>query len=227
MENINFLDDSNQIERWEEIKSKFSSLFDFKAGFDPNQPRNPDGTWGNGGGSWHKVDVEKTVKMHHENGGSTIDPLTGKDMAFTPGAYSVVINLDRTWNPEKIGENLTKENMEAFLERNKDLFEAGGKLFGSWYGADPGQPEELWLDVATIVYNREKAIELAKENNQIAIFDLENMEVIETGGSGKYNIFIMNVKGNKTEEEKKRAWEAWANYMKRIHPSKPKTGEKK
>jgi len=105
--------------------------------------------------------------------------------------------------------------MAAYLEKNKDLFKAG-KFFGSWYGHDekiPNDPDQLWLDVATIVYNKKEAMDLAKANNQISIFDLENMEEIKTGGSGKYSVSIMRTKGPKTAEEIKRGWAAWGRYM--------------
>ena len=211
---------------------KAERLMEAKAGFDPNQPRDDDGQWSRSGG-WHKIDIDSVVKSHLENTGSTIDPLTGKDMAFTPGAFSVSINKDRTWNPATIGENLTKKSMAAYLEKNKDLFMTGKKVFGSWYGHDekvPNDPDQLWLDVATIVYNKKEAIDLAIENDQISIFDLENMVEIKTGGSGKYNVFIMGTKGPKTAEEIKRAWAAWGRYMantnKKVDPEETEETEK-
>jgi hypothetical protein len=191
-----------------------------KAGFNPNQTRNEDGTWGNEGGSgdlssWSNLNINQEIDDHYsdmEDQGSTFDPITGENLAGSKNSFSVSINPELTFNPDIIGENLTSENLTAYLENNKDIFLEGNTAVGTWYGSEPGGASELWLDVATIVQGRDEAIKLAIENNQVAIFDLENMRPIQTGGTGKSR--DMNTKDKKQDKA------AWADYMRTIMASR-------
>lgn len=203
-------------ERW------LSGKKSLKAGFRPDQPRDQSGRW-TSTGSWHKINLKDQVSNHHKYDGSTYDPISGKDLAYSETElYSVSIDPELTFNPENVGDNLTEEMLNNFLEENKELFLQGGKAVGSWYGADEGEPVELWLDVATLVTNREEAIALGKKHNQVSIFDLKNMEEIKTGGTGKSNVFVMRTKGKKDVGRQN-----WADYMKKVTKGRKKSSGKK
>jgi hypothetical protein len=205
-----------------------------KAGFDPSQQRNPDGTWGHQAApaepgdvsgdpeplsNWSALNPEDQMKIHYsdpEMQGSTFDPITGANLAGTKNSFAVAISDQLTWNPETVGENLTSENLTAYVNNNKSIFTQGGTAVGSWYGADQGDPKELWLDVITIVKGKEKAVQLGRDNNQVAIWDLENGVEINTGGSGKWKLITMETKNSKKYQEN------YYNFMKRVHSKKKK-----
>ena len=167
-----------------------------KAGFDPNQARDESGKW-TSGGAWHKIDIKEQVASHKKYGGSTFDPMTGESLAGSKGLGSVALFKERS---VILDVDLTEEILAKYIEDNKDLLSLsdGRYSVGTWYG---GNPKQLWLDVA-FVTDIQAAIKLGKEKNQVAIFDLENLEDIDTGGTGKQNIFIMESKKNKKKFDK-------------------------
>jgi len=201
--NITKLDEEQAwIDQEKEIQKLADELYgtSTKAGFNPNQQRNPDGTWG--GGEWHKIDLKQQVDGHFKYGGSTYDPKTGKDWAGAKGMASVALFKERS----SIGNinDLTPEKLNAFIEKNKDILNAkkGKFAVGTWWGSEDGKPKQLWLDVAFVTTLKE-AIELGRETGQVAVFDLEKLEDVPTGGTGKYNVMVMDVKrGNKKKFDK-------------------------
>lgn len=180
------------------VKSKSSVLINgkTKAGFKPTQARDQSGKWSSGG-SWHKIDIKEQVNSHKEFGGSTFDPRSGESLAGSKGLGSVALFKERS---VILDIDLTEEILAKYIEDNKDLLSLpdGRYSVGTWYG---GEPKQLWLDVA-FVTDIQSAIKLGKEKNQVAIFDLESLEDVPTGGSGKSNIFVMATKGNKKKFDK-------------------------
>lgn len=149
-----------------------------KAGFDPNQARDRSGRWTDGGGSWHSIDVDKQTKSHTENGGSTFT-MDGKNQAGAKGMASVATFPERSVTLQ--GE-LTSDALNDYIELNRDLLEGNSNYeVGTWYDSETGV---TWLDIITVT-DVEEAKRLGVEHNQIAIFDLENMNEISTGGTGE------------------------------------------
>lgn len=69
-----------------------------------------------------------------------------------------------------------------YVRANSDLLTKKNNALGGWYDTED---KKLWLDIVTLVKDQEKAIELGKEFNQKAVFDLEEFEEIQTGGTGE------------------------------------------
>jgi hypothetical protein len=117
-----------------------------------------------------------------DQGGSTINAVHG-DLGGREGNYSVSIFPEFTWvvpgrliTPEQVAE------FEARL-RAKGINPATPNLsIGTWYNP---ATNETQFDLAITTTNRERAIALGFQYNQIAIFDLGNFSDIPTGGTGE------------------------------------------
>lgn len=81
-----------------------------------------------------------------------------------------------------IDGDITAEDLESYVESNKDLFEGNEDVLslGTWFDAKEGK---TYIDVAATL-DRDIAIDLGKQYNQKAVWDLKKMEEIDTGGSG-------------------------------------------
>ena len=78
--------------------------------------------------------------------------------------------------------DISAEDLEAFVKDNNDLFEGNEDVIsvGTWFDANDNK---TYIDVAATV-DKEVGIELGKQYNQKAVWDLKNMEEIDTGGTG-------------------------------------------
>ena len=127
-----------------------------------------------------KYSSAKQVENHfedQENKGSTFT-LDGVNQAGQDKT-SVSIFPERS----KIVEgDIAAEDLDAFVRDNNDLFEGNEDVIsvGTWYDSESNQ---TYIDVAATV-DREIGIELGKQYNQKAVWDLKNMEEIDTGGTG-------------------------------------------
>jgi len=131
------------------------------------------------------------LQLIHDNGGVTYNIAKG-NMAGTPN-YSVSIYPDR----EKIEEGVDFDRLEGYLDGNEDLLMDPNNSFGAW-----SNEGKVYLDVVVTVPDQAKAIELAKQHNQIAIWDLQNNKEIPTGGTGGSNAHAFSKKSLiKTAEE--------------------------
>ncbi len=108
------------------------------------------------------------------NGGFTFNAVSGK---FPKSGYSVSIHQDReTVIPAD--HALTMADVEAFAEKNTDLLKGTkGAHFGAWHDEETGK---TYLDVSHIEKDRDKAIALARANNQEGIYDLAAGKTIIT-----------------------------------------------
>ena len=145
------------------------------AGFDPNQPRNKNGEWG--GSSWYKTDLKEQLYEHSKEGGSTFTT-DGENQAGAKGMGSVAVFPSRSMTIKDI---LTEDILNDYMELNKDVLSGNNYAIGTWYDSKTGL---TWLDII-LVTDLENAIKLGIENNQIAIFDLEIMDEVLTGGDGQ------------------------------------------
>lgn len=90
---------------------------------------------------------------------------------MTPVKFGIVVAFLETQN------HFGKESLRDVLKHASD----NCKVIGGWQNEKNGM---YYFDSCRVFKNSEldKALEFAKENEQLAIFDLTNLRVIETGG---------------------------------------------
>jgi len=72
--------------------------------------------------------------------------------------------------------------IEKFLTDNVDHFADPKNHLGVWNNQENGM---VYLDVTEVVDSKEEAVRLGAERNQISVWDFENSEEIQTGGTGE------------------------------------------
>lgn len=156
-----------------------------------------------------KANATDILTRHVANGGSTTEVATGKDLAGTKN-YAVSAHKDREL---VIQGALTEAALSKYIADNADLLSQPGKTLGTWLNPDDGN---TYLDVSQVTPDRAEAMRVARENNQIAIFDLSSFETIPTESAPKVVRFTHwgNVPGGVTDPKKLgtgvrgRDWEA-------------------
>src|SRR6185369_2219220 len=118
--------------------------------------------------------VNQIVNALHANGGVTWN-LSQGNMVGTPN-YAVSIYPDRA----QILDGVDFDRVEEFIISNSDLLDNPENSFGAW-----SHDGKVYLDVVATIPDINKAVELGKQHNQIAIWDLKNGEQISTGGTGE------------------------------------------
>jgi len=79
------------------------------------------------------------------------------------------------------GRELSEETVTSYVRRNfAEITRAGA--FGTWYSSGS---DKTYLDVVTIVRDRDEAIAMGTKHNQIEIVHLKTLEFIDTGGTGE------------------------------------------
>ena len=131
------------------------------------------------------------VSLHTENGGSSISQ-TGEDLIGKPG-FAVSTHTDKTKTVK--GKEITQEDLDQYKEANKETLKDPNNFVGTWYDS---KSDQTYIDISTRVENKQEAIDLAKANNQKAIFDLESMKEIDTGGTGEVKQETKKVKQETT-----------------------------
>ena len=123
--------------------------------------------------------ASRMIALYEESGrtGATYSLYFG-DMSRQP-LYSVSLWPERG---RKIAGDLVKPRvLQVFIAENLDLLEDSRGSIGLWYNADENA---TYLDVVAALPSRQEAITLASQYDQIAIFDLQALIEIETGGTG-------------------------------------------
>lgn len=115
-------------------------------------------------------------RLKEPDGGFTVDPRTGKDV--TKG-YAVAAFPERS--KEIPLDQIQPSDIQSYADNNADVLGKEGHMLGGWH--DPAT-SNVWLDVSIVTSSKSKAIRIAQETNQIAIFDLQSFESINTGGTG-------------------------------------------
>jgi hypothetical protein len=119
------------------------------------------------------IAAQKALMLTEDTGGATMN-LTKGNLAGTPH-YSVSIYPERELITK--GELTTKE-IEAYMEKNKDLLSDPTNSLGIWKDAESGS---TYLDVVVTTPDKAAALKLGAENGQKAIFDLGSMQEIRLG----------------------------------------------
>lgn len=79
------------------------------------------------------------------------------------------------------GDAVKLRVLEVFIMGNLDLLNDPRGSIGLWYNADDNL---TYLDIVATLPSRHEAVVLASQYDQIAIFSLEALDEIETGGTG-------------------------------------------
>jgi len=115
--------------------------------------------------------VRDILEVIESSGGITYNMQQG-NLAGTPN-YSVSVYPER----EKIVDGVADfDDIENYIEANEDLLSQSSNSFGVW--SNNGQ---VYYDVVVTIPDREEALKLARDNNQLAIWDLKNSQEIPTG----------------------------------------------
>lgn len=104
------------------------------------------------------------------DGGFSLDAQTGHPVA---GGYAVAAHPDR-------GVILAEASMDDLLEfmvRNADVLALPGRILGGWNDPEDGR---VYLDVSILVADRDEALQLAVDHDQLAIFDFAAGQSIPT-----------------------------------------------
>lgn len=119
-------------------------------------------------------EAAEVLKLIQETGGATYNLKAG-NLAGQP-LYSVATYPDRGVildHPPTLGE------LYNYIDQNRDVLNADASL-GAWISGN-----QTYLDIVSTLSDRNEAIDLGKQHNQIAIFDLKTFQEIPTGGTGE------------------------------------------
>jgi len=129
------------------------------------------------------------LQAHNENRGSTFT-FDGVNQVGRPmSAVSIFPERSRI-----ITGQLTEDQINKYVQDNKD-FTSGNEdvlAIGTWYEAPENQ---TYLDISAVLPH-EQANQLGRDYNQKAVFNLETLEEVDTGGTGEA------VQGLKPESER-------------------------
>lgn len=105
------------------------------------------------------------------DGGFSIDLTTGENVSE---GYAVAIHPDR----EQVipVEDVTMSSLISYALDNMDLLAKPGHVFGAWHDPESGK---VYLDVSTVRTDRAEALELAREHNQLAVFDFATLSSVD------------------------------------------------
>ena len=154
--------------------------------FNPDQPREPDGKWGSGGGSEaseggvgsddsengprESTVISELMKRMAEKGGFTYQPklkttpTVGYAVSPFPGSEKV-INY----------KEFTRKDVLDYLRVNRDKFADTGIHVGCWHDKETGK---VYLDISRVVATREEAETLARQHGQEAYYDLSAEDTV-------------------------------------------------
>jgi hypothetical protein len=104
------------------------------------------------------------------DGGFSVDPRTGDDVT---GGYAVAVHPEC----EEIFAQVTPVGVWGYMERHAETLALPGRVMGGWCDPSDGR---VYLDVSILVEDRDEAIKLAVDHDQLAIFDFAAGESIKT-----------------------------------------------
>lgn len=116
--------------------------------------------------------VKMVPKLHAENGGCSWSMFNG-DMGGKPFC---VVSVYRERELVIDGATIEPAQVNSFIGKNRDVLFKADHVMGTWV-----EDGKSYLDVSVLVGSREEAQELCMLHGQIAYFDLETFETIESG----------------------------------------------
>lgn len=137
---------------------------------------------GSGAGTSVSRAVSRTFSTAFGAGGITIKAATGDE---PKEGYVVATHESKGAVIEK-SKSMTREDLEGrifqYYKKHKDVLDQDGYYLGLWFNKDTGN---LHLDIAQVETDKDVAIKLGIDHDQIAIWDIKNKNEIQTGGTGK------------------------------------------
>ena len=126
--------------------------------------------------------AQQILALYEESGreGATFSLYFG-NMSGKP-LYSVSVWPERGTQPSD--NEISVSIIQDFIESNSDVLKDLNDPrcgIGLWYNADD---DAVYLDVVALLPSRLEAVALAMQYDQIAVFDLDALTDIETGGTG-------------------------------------------
>jgi hypothetical protein len=122
--------------------------------------------------------ARETAALHRANGGATVSLYHG-DLSGRPLHVVVVYpELSRAVD----GRELDATQVRQFIAERLPLLADPRNNVGTWYDPADGR---TYLDVSTALPDREQAFTLARRYNQMGVFDLYRLELVEAGGTGE------------------------------------------
>lgn len=106
-----------------------------------------------------------------DNGGFTFDMVRQE---YVTEGFAVSVNPELT---RRVRGPVDAITLLDYAGRNVSILTSGDKVLGAWVDTETGT---TYLDVVTIVDDKAKALELAVEHGEIAIYDLTTQTEIRT-----------------------------------------------
>lgn len=136
---------------------------------------------GKGSGGVSSKVAGSVLERVKANGGLSVRMTDGSEppsgFMVSRKGFSKIVEAKDFFNPTK-----GKEILSSYLKEHKSMLGAGKDYLGIWHNTEN---KKVYFDISMNVKNREHAIQLGQENNQISIWDVANFEEIETGGTGE------------------------------------------
>ena len=124
----------------------------------------------------------KVLSAARKSGGGTFNPKAL--MRSVTSGYVVSEQPQASFS--KPLKSLTESDIDSWMGKNDAILKKPGNNVGVWHDTESGQ---VWLDVVRVYPNtsagKSKAISSGVKHNQIAIFHLDSMTEVNTGGSGQ------------------------------------------
>jgi hypothetical protein len=103
------------------------------------------------------------------DGGFSVNPGDGSDVRT---GYAVAVHPEH----ERIyDDRVTRNDLHDYIAQAKDALSLPGRVLGGWRDPATGR---VYLDVSVVTSDLSEAMTLARETEQIAIFDFSSMESI-------------------------------------------------
>lgn len=137
------------------------------------------GNWARGGVSTKLT--QSVLDRVKANGGLSVNMKDGSEpskgyMVASPVKKAPIVDADDFYDPVK-----GRKILGDFVKANKKDLGTGKKFLGLWHNKEDNK---VYLDVSENVQDRDTAVRLGRQRNQISIWDVVNFEEIGTGGTG-------------------------------------------
>ncbi len=111
----------------------------------------------------HSVSPEDLYNEVINNGGFTFNPTHG----FPTSGYAVSCHKDREMSGPR--EGFHPEIILLYVLSNIDILANDDEFLGGWLDRST---DRVYLDIVRVLHDREEALRLAREHDQICVFDL-------------------------------------------------------
>jgi hypothetical protein len=119
----------------------------------------------------------QTAALHRANGGATVNLFQG-DLA---GQELYVVIIYPELSEAVPGPDIDPARIRQFITDHLSLLTEPRNNVGTWFNDEDGY---TYLDVATALPDRAQALALGQQYNQMGVFDLSQMTMIDVGGTG-------------------------------------------